>query len=84
MKLDIGSYIVNRLTKLDCMAAHLSVRIARERVVGKLIVAGFDVAVWTVDDCDSAVRLANYGVGGIITNVPEEIVRTRSRLEAVN
>jgi len=80
MKLDIASYIVNRLTKLDCMAAHLSVRIARERVIHKLIAAGFDVAVWTIDDCDSAVRLANYGVGGIITNVPEAMVRIRSRL----
>jgi glycerophosphoryl diester phosphodiesterase len=82
MKLDIGSYIVSRLTKLDCMAAHLSVRIARERVVRKLIDAGFDVAVWTIDDYDNAVRLANYGVDGIITNVPEEIVKIRSRLEA--
>lgn len=84
MKLDIGSYIVNRLTKLDCIAAHLSVQIARERVVSKLIAAGFDVAVWTVDDCDSAVRLANYGVSGIITNVPEELVKIRGRLEAAN
>lgn len=82
MKLDMGLYIVNRLTKLDCVAAHLSVRIAGERVVRKLIVAGFDVAVWTIDDCDSAVRMANYGAGGIITNVPEEIVGIRSRLEA--
>ena len=84
VKLDIGFYIVNRLTKLDCMAAHLSVRIARERVVHKLIAAGFDVAVWTIDDCDSAVRLAGYGVGGIITNVPEELVRIRSRLEVAH
>jgi len=84
VKLDIGFYIVNRLTKLDCMAAHLSVRIARERVVHKLIAAGFDVAVWTIDDCDSAVRLASYGVGGIITNVPEELVRIRNRLEVAH
>jgi glycerophosphoryl diester phosphodiesterase len=84
MKLDIGSYIVNRLKKLDCAAAHLSVRIARERVIGKLIAAGFDVAAWTVDDCDTAVKLANYGVSGIITNVPEEIARVRSRLEVAN
>jgi glycerophosphoryl diester phosphodiesterase len=78
MKLDIGSYIVNRLAKLDCAAAHLSVRIARERVVQKLITAGFDVAVWTVDDCDSAIKFADFGVDGIITNVPEEIVRIRT------
>ena len=84
VKLDIGSYIVNRLTKLDCMAAHLSVRIARERVVHKLIAAGFDVAVWTIDDCDSAVRLASYGASGIITNVPEELVRIRNRLEVAH
>jgi glycerophosphoryl diester phosphodiesterase len=78
IKLDIGTYIANRLTKLGCTAAHLSVRIARERVIDRLIAAGFDVAVWTVDDCDIAVRLSNYGVDGIITNVPEEIVRIRS------
>jgi glycerophosphoryl diester phosphodiesterase len=80
IKLDIGSYIVNRLTKLDCAAAHLSVRIARERVVNKLTAAGFDIAVWTIDDCDTAVKLSSYGISGIITNKPEEIVSIRSRL----
>lgn len=84
VKLDIGSYIVNRLARLGCMAAHLSVQIARERVVSKLIAAGFDVAIWTIDDCDSAVRLAGYGANGIITNVPEEIIKIRSGPEVVN
>ncbi len=81
VKLDIGSYIVNRLSKLECTAAHLSVRIARERVVNRLIAAGFGVAAWTVDDCDTALGLAGNGVTGIITNVPEEMVRIRRRLE---
>jgi glycerophosphoryl diester phosphodiesterase len=82
VNLDISSYIVSRLRKLNCEAAHLSVRIARERVVRKLRAAGFAVAVWTVDDCDSAAKLVGYGVSGIITNMPEEIVKIRNRLEA--
>jgi glycerophosphoryl diester phosphodiesterase len=82
VKLDIGSYLVNRLTKLNCAAAHLSERIARPGVVRKLLGAGFAVAVWTIDDTRTALRFAGLGANGIISNVPEELVTIRSRLNA--
>ncbi len=82
IKLSIASYIVKRLTKLDCVAAHLSARIAKPRLVAKLLENGFDVAVWTVDDIVTAEKLASFGVSGIITNVPEELSRFRGRLRS--
>ena len=81
VKLDIGSYLVNRLTKLDCAAAHLSERIARPGVVRKLLSAGFAVAVWTVDDPRDALKFAGFGADGIISNVPDELVTIRGRLD---
>lgn len=31
------------------------------------------VFVWTVDDADTAQRLAGYGVDGVITNKPDAV-----------
>lgn len=81
IKLDIGSYIVGRLTRLDCEAAHLSSRLSTERVVGKLADAGFEAATWTIDDPEAAVKYARNGVSGIITNAPDRMVKARHRLE---
>lgn len=81
IKLDIGSYVAHRLTRLGCAAAHLSSKIAGERVVKRIRNSGFDVAVWTVDDPSTAELLVRRGVDGIITNVPEQLVKVRHRLE---
>jgi glycerophosphoryl diester phosphodiesterase len=41
---------------------------------------GIDVVVWTVDEVDSAKRLADLGVAAIITNRPGELLAERGTL----
>lgn len=71
MKFDLSAHLIDKLTELSCHAVHLSHHIAKEALVRRLSGAGFAVAVWTVDDLETGVKLKNIGVDGIITNVPE-------------
>jgi glycerophosphoryl diester phosphodiesterase len=73
LKFDLSAYMVNTLTQLNCHAVHLSRHIAKEGLVRRLLGAGLVVAVWTVDDYEIGAKLIGMGVGGLITNVPEEM-----------
>ena len=73
MRLEFGGFLLRRLRKIGCEAAHLSVRLARPKLVERITEAGFSIAVWTVDDVEQATELQEMGVDGIITNIPEKM-----------
>ena len=84
MKLDFGSSLVYKLQRLGCSAAHLAVRVAKRKTVKKLQSAGISVVVWTVDLEDTAIRLMELEVDGMITNVPERMVKFLNRSAVSN
>lgn len=55
------------------------VPIVTQAFVGRVKKAGRSVQVWTIDDAEMAVRLANWGSDGIITN---DVRGVRARLDA--
>lgn len=55
------------------------VSIVTQAFVGRVNKAGRSVQVWTIDDVETAVRLANWGTDGIITN---DVRGVRARLDA--
>ena len=73
-RFDFSGHLVRTARKLECSGLHLSRHLAREGIVKKLRLAGFRLAVWTVDDPTAAIQYKEMGIGGIITNVPEILV----------
>ncbi|HSM09433.1 MAG TPA: glycerophosphodiester phosphodiesterase family protein [Gemmatimonadota bacterium] len=55
------------------------VPIVTQAFVGRVKKAGRSVQAWTIDDAETAVRLANWGIDGIITN---DVRGVRARLDA--
>ena len=53
-----------------CEALMANVRLVTPRLVRAVHGAGGELYVWTVDDLPSIQRLAELGVGGVITNDP--------------
>ena len=67
----IGAEVsVGRAAAHDHVAINPSDEIITPRWVAAAEEAGLAVYVWTVDDPDRMIELAEWGVDGIITNVP--------------
>jgi glycerophosphoryl diester phosphodiesterase len=47
-----------------------------ERLVQNIRRAGLRILIWTVNDGESMLRFANWGVDGIISDETELLVRT--------
>lgn len=60
--------------RLNCESLHISKKIARRPLIGKIKEAGFEVAVFTVNDPARAKRLLARGVDCIITDTPGRIL----------
>lgn len=72
---DIGAEVaVGRAAAHDHVAINPADRIVTRRWIGEAEAAGLAVYVWTVDDPDRMIELAELGVDGIITNVPDVAV----------
>lgn len=74
-RLDLTDYILRHAEEVGCEALHLSRRVAGARRVLRLQREGYRVCVWTVDDEKAFHKYRDLGVAGIITNVPESLVR---------
>lgn len=61
------------------VALHPHVRTVTPEGVAAAHEAGLAVNAWTVDDPDTMVRLAEWGVDGIVTNVPDVALATLRR-----
>lgn len=57
---------------LGCAAVHPPLEGLTEAEVADIRAAGFDVNVWTVNDVECAQRLAQWGVTGVFTDVPQD------------
>lgn len=58
--------------ELGCRAVHPGDEGLTEEEVARMLAAGFEVNVWTVDDLDRARELARWGVTGIFTDRPQD------------
>ena len=54
-------------------AIHPNVRLTTRALVEAAHAAGLQVNVWTVDQSQAIVRLASWGVDGIMTNYPDKV-----------
>jgi glycerophosphoryl diester phosphodiesterase len=82
--LDLTDHLLRQVEKLGCEAIHLSKHIAGAQRIQRLIREQLQVCVWTVDKIAEADKFSDWGAHGIITNVPEVLVRdfaARGRLE---
>ncbi len=57
---------------LGCRAIHPDNRGLTREEVAQMRAAGFEVNVWTVNDCERARELARWGVTGIFTDRPQD------------
>ncbi len=55
------------------------IRVADRRFLRRAALRGIPVHVWTVDDVETAIRLWSWGVSGIVTNQPSELVGALAR-----
>ncbi len=58
--------------ELECRAIHPDDTGLTEAEVARMLDAGFEVNVWTVNDLDRARELARWGVTGIFTDRPQD------------
>ena len=63
-----------RAKSLGCKAIHPEYHGVTEAEIKAMHDAGFEVNVWTVDSIEMAEELKTWGVDGIITNVPQDLV----------
>lgn len=56
---------------LGLYSVHLNRGLAQEKWIEPLKAAGLKIFIWTVDDPNGIKTLANLGVDGVITNVPD-------------
>ncbi len=57
------------------------IRVADRRFLRRAAHRGIPVHVWTIDDVETAARLWSWGVSGIVTNQPAELVGALARTE---
>ena len=69
--LNLASYIKN--LNLDIYSVHPAFNYVSKQLVDEVQNLGLDIYTWTVNNKDTAVRLEEYGVNGIITNYPGSI-----------
>lgn len=74
--LSAGSLLLAPITPYE--ARHPYFAMVRERSVRRVHRRGLRIFVWTLDEPDTARRLAAWGVDGIITNEPTEILHALS------
>lgn len=73
---EIGAEVaVGRASAHDHVAINPSDSIVTQRWVDEAAEAGLAIYVWTVDDPDRMRELVDFGVDGIITNVPHVAVK---------
>ncbi len=67
--------LIGRAVAHGFQAIHPHDILVDQSFVDRASAAGLQVNVWTVDDPDRIVELAEFGVDGIITNDPAQAVR---------
>jgi glycerophosphoryl diester phosphodiesterase len=60
---------------LEAVAIHPSIGIVTKDNVRQTKEAGFKVIVWTVNEPDAIARMKEFGVGGIISDFPDRLVK---------
>ncbi len=73
LRADFRGYM-DRAKSMGCKAIHPEHHGVTEEMIGAMHEEGFEVNVWTVDDVARARELESWGVDGIITNVPQDLM----------
>ena len=71
--------VETRARALKAEAIHPALRVATETVVKDFKAAGYRVNVYTVDDPKTQLRLMRWGVDGIFTNRPAQLLALRDQ-----
>ncbi len=71
------TYAVGDPGRLDVEGLSVNTKVLTDRLIRALRRRGKLLYAWTVDDPGTMVRLIERGVGGLVTNAPEEAIRIR-------
>jgi glycerophosphoryl diester phosphodiesterase len=71
------TYAVGDPNRLDVEGLSVNTRVLTDRLIRAVRGRGKLLYAWTVDDPVTMVRLIERGVGGLVTNAPEEAIRIR-------
>jgi glycerophosphoryl diester phosphodiesterase len=71
----VTDYLLKQADHIGCNGIHLNRRLAGRRRIERLLAAGLSVCLWTVDDTEAVDKYVEQGVSGIISNVPEKLIR---------
>ncbi len=71
------TYAVGDPNRLDVEGLSVNTQVLTDRLIGAVRRRGKLLYAWTVDDPGAMLRLIERGVGGLVTNAPEEAIRIR-------
>lgn len=71
------TYAVGDPGRLDVEGLSVNTKVLTDRLIRAVRRRGKRLYAWTVDDPGTMVRLIERGVGGLVTNAPEEAIRIR-------
>jgi len=78
------TYAIGEPGRLDVDGLSINSRFVTDRLIKVTSTKGKRLYAWTVDDPRAMVRLIERGLGGIVTNAPEELVRIRHEREEMS
>jgi glycerophosphoryl diester phosphodiesterase len=71
------TYALGDPGRLDVDALSVNTKVLSDRLISVTRSQGKELYAWTVDDSNEMVRLIERGVGRLVTNSPEELIRIR-------
>ena len=71
------TYAVGDPGRLDVEGLSVNTKVLTDRLIRAVRRRGKLLYAWTVNDPGTMVRLIERGVGGLVTNAPEEAIRIR-------
>ncbi|HKI19191.1 MAG TPA: glycerophosphodiester phosphodiesterase family protein [Isosphaeraceae bacterium] len=71
------TYALGDPGRLDVDGLSVNTSVLSDRLIRAARSRGKELYAWTVDDPRAMVRLIERGVGGLVTNAPEELIRIR-------
>jgi glycerophosphoryl diester phosphodiesterase len=78
------TYALGDPGRLNVAGLSVNTEVLSDRLIRAARRRGKALYAWTVDDPRAALRLVERGVGGLVTNAPDELIRLRRELTALS